>query len=90
VLAFLRALASVLDALVPLIKERTRHARIERIKQGYRTRLEATLEDPAAAFAEFDDDLRSEGILPADGDRGVGGDKPLGRDPLPSHERLVD
>jgi len=90
-IAFFKALAAVLNALVPLIEERTRHARIQRIKEGYYTRLEATADDPAAAFSAFDDELRSEGIV-SDKDSGGGlvGDKKDRPKPLSGIKGLVD
>ena len=89
-LAFFRALAAVLNALVPYIKERTRHARIERLKQGYFTRIEKVVDDPAAAFAEFDDDLRAEGILHEDHRGGVSRDQKDKPNDVSSITGLVD
>ena len=87
---FIAALTLVLKALVPWLKEKTRHARMERIKQGYLTRVEQAYDDPARAFASFDDDLLSEGIRPAaHGDRSILGDKKDRQPDLPSDKRMV-
>jgi len=89
-IAFFKALTALIRAFVPLIVEKTRRARIERIKEGYFTRLEAVIEDPAAAFAAFDDNLRAEGIVtPDDSDRRIGDQKDR-PESLSSLERLVD
>ena len=89
-IAFFKALAAVLEALVPLIHERTRHARMERIKQGYYTRVEAAANDPIAAFSAFDDELRAEGVVsPKDSDRGVSGHPQDRQEPLPGLNRLA-
>ena len=62
---FVRALTALIRALVPLVEERVRHARLERIRQQHALRVAQVLDDPAAAFAALDDELRAAGLAPA-------------------------
>jgi hypothetical protein len=76
---FFRALAAVLRALVPLIEERAYHAKLDRMQRDYELRVAQVLDDPAAAFADFDDQLRAEGrVLEGGGCAEWGSDRPEG------------
>jgi hypothetical protein len=66
VIAFLRALTKLITALIPLIEEHTRVAKLRRIRAEYDAKLEKSLVDPAAAFGDFDDDLLAEGVTETD------------------------